>query len=240
MSAWHLGPLAGFDVESTGPDPLTARIVTATVAGRGYPDAAPFTATWLADPGVEIPEEAAKVHGVTTERARAEGRDAALVVAEICDVLTAAMGQGAALVIYNAVYDLTVLDRETRRHGMEPFADVLGRRQCLIVDPFVLDKALDKYRKGKRTLTAACEHYQVKLEGAHDATADALAAMRVAWRIGCRYPDIAAMTPDELHEFQVDARAEQARSFQDYLRRQGKPDVIDSSWPIREYTEAAA
>ena len=42
---------------------------------------------WLVDPGVEIPEEAAAVHGVTTERARAEGLPADLAIVEIADTL---------------------------------------------------------------------------------------------------------------------------------------------------------
>jgi hypothetical protein len=38
----------------------------------------------------------------------------------------------------------------------------------------------------------------------------------------------------------VKAKLAQAASFQDYLRKQGKPEVIDGSWPLKAWTEAAA
>ncbi len=77
-STWPLGPLLGFDTETTGVDPSGDRLVTAALVWRAEPQAdgvrPQSVTTWLADPGVEIPEAAAAVHGVTTERARAEGR----------------------------------------------------------------------------------------------------------------------------------------------------------------------
>ena len=145
------------------------------------------------------------------------------------------IAKGVPLVIYNAPFDLTVMDRETRRHGLEPFGDVLTRYDGLIVDPLVLDKHLDPYRKGKRTLTAATEHYKVTLGDAHEARSDVLAAMRVAWKIAALNPSVAAMAPGELHDLQVKAKAAQAAGFQDYLRRQGKAEIIDGSWPCKPY-----
>lgn len=240
MTGWHEGAMAGFDLETTGPDPETARIVTAAVVVRGGAEEA-FTGSWLSDVGgQEIPEGAAKVHGITTDRARAEGLDAQLVVDDISSVLARYMAAGVPVVIYNAAYDLTVLDRETRRHRLEPFAAALARSSTLIVDPFVLDKQVDRYRKGSRSLTATCAHYRVALDGAHDATADALAAMRVAWRIGCRYPAIAALAPAELHDLQAKARAEQSRGLEDYFRRQGKPETVDGQWPYLAFTGATS
>ena len=46
---------------------------------------APMSAArdWLADPGVPIPDGAAAIHGITTARARADGRPAREVVAEV-------------------------------------------------------------------------------------------------------------------------------------------------------------
>ena len=232
-NSWHEDILCGFDTETTGTDPETARIVTASILIRGgdHEDAW----SWLVNPGVDIPAEAAAVHGITTERAQAEGMDAATAVTEIACRLADAM-LGHPLVIYNAPYDLTVLDRETRRYGITPFGDVLEGCAATIVDPLVLDKHLDRYRRGKRTLTAACEHYGVTFDGAHESDADALAAMRVAWKIARAYPAIAGMSRVELHDLQVKAKADQAASFQDYLRKQGNDEVVDGSWPYRPYT----
>lgn len=237
MTGWHEGPLLGFDTETTGVDPETARIVTAAVIQRfprdwhGPRRPLDDDASWLVNPGVEIPAEASAIHGITTERAQADGMHPARAVMQIADRLTRAAAQRIPIVIYNAPYDLTVLDRECRRHGCETL-DLTG---ALVIDPLVLDKHLDPYRKGKRTLTAACEHYQVTLDDAHEAGSDAIAAMRVAWRIATMFPEIAEMRPSELHQLQVRAKAVQSTSFEDYLKRQGKPEVIDPSWPVRAY-----
>ena len=48
-----------------------------------------------------------------------------------------------------------------------------------VLDPRVLDKHIDPYRRGGRKLTDLCAHYKVALDGAHSADADAIAACRV-------------------------------------------------------------
>lgn len=240
MNGWHEGALAAFDLETTGPDPETARIVSAAVsiwAGTG----AVKTSAWLVSPEVDIPAEATAVHGITNEMARSRGVEPHVAAYEISALLAGTvLLNGIPLAIYNAAYDLTVLDRETRRYGQAPFADVLVGCTGCIVDPFVLDKHLDRYRKGKRTLTAACEHYGVTLDGAHEAGADALAAMRLAWKIAKTYPAIASMSPGELHELQVKARADQSASLADYFRRQGNAEAVDGSWPFKAFAEVTA
>ena len=239
MTGWHEGTLAGFDLETTSPNPEDARIVTAAVAMRGGA-AEPETALWLVNPGIEIPAEAAAIHGITTEQARETGIDPVQALEEITERLTAVMAADFPLVIFNAPYDLTVLDREMRRHELRGFSVADFCARVTIIDPYVLDKHADRYRKGKRTLTAACEHYGVKLDGAHDAAADAVGAMRVAWKIAITYPEIGAMLPDDLHSLQVTAKASQAAGFEEYLRRQGKSEVIDGSWPFIPSREGAA
>jgi DNA polymerase III subunit epsilon len=98
----------------------------------------------------------------------------------------------------------------------------------------VLDKQVDRYRKGKRTLTAAAEVYGVGLTDAHDAGADAIAAGRVAQAIARRYPDELAFEAQELHDAQVGWCAEQAERFQAYMREKRDPGFTSSGgWPIR-------
>ncbi|WP_185203825.1 3'-5' exonuclease [Glaciihabitans sp. INWT7] len=220
--------LGVFDLETTGIDTETSRIVSAYV---GVVDAQgmPKGVSWLADPGVEIPAQAAAVHGITTERARAEGRDAAEVVAEIVAVLRALLAQGVPIVIYNAAYDLTLLNRECLRYGIEPLDDPLP-----IIDPLVIDRAMDRYRKGKRTLEVAAEYYGVELMDAHDAQADAVAAGRVAQAIARKYSDTLGQDATLVHTNQVTWAADSATSFQDYMRRTKDPAfVADGAWPQR-------
>lgn len=234
--SWHLKRMAAFDLETTAADPEQARIVTACIVqvGGGQP---PQPATWVADPGVEIPEEAAKIHGYTTDRARAEGRPAAEVVEEITAALGQVLQYGIPIVAMNARYDLTVLDRECRRHGLHTLVDrYIDDVIWPVIDPFIIDKHVDRYRRGSRTLTALCEHYQVQLDGAHDSAADAIAAARVAWRLGSTRPDLAAMDLEELHHAQIKWAAQQAESLREYFAKtSGKEhlaDTVRSEWPL--------
>lgn len=229
MNNW--GQLAVFDLETTGVDVESARIVSACVAVLAVDGTVIERWDWLADPGVEIPDGAAAVHGITTERARAEGRPAHVVVAEITQSLRVLFALGVPLVVYNAPYDLTLLDRECRRHQLEPLASFAP-----VIDPLVIDKAVDRHRKGKRTLVATAELYKVALDDAHDAGSDAIAAGRVAQALGIAYPAELDVPLGELHERQVKWFAEQAASFQDFIRT-AKGDtgfVADLSWPLRE------
>lgn len=228
---WHHGRLAAFDIESTGVDPQNDRIVTATVSVVGGKQPID-TVSWLADPGVPIPEGAARVHGITTERAQAEGRPAPEVVEEIVEKLATEIARGVPVVAFNARYDLTMLDREARRNGITPLTE--RGAELFVIDPLIIDKHLDKYRKGKRTLTAVCEVYNVNLseDDAHAADADAIAAARVAWRMGEKFDDLQGVGLTELHASQILWADEQAASLEDYFRSQGKNETIEREWPI--------
>jgi DNA polymerase-3 subunit epsilon len=215
---WIGRPLAAFDLETTGKDPDTALIVTGTLV-RITPGEPPVVKTWLADPGIEIPEEASAIHGITTAVAREFGRPARDVVDEVRLSLADVWSDGP-VVIYNASYDLTVVTRECGRHHKTPF-EVSGP----VIDPYILDKALDRYRKGSRTLGETCKHYGVKLDGAHDATEDALAAARVAWKLARTYRLIGESTPDTIHELTAGWFAEQQQSFAKYLRDKVAPKL---------------
>ncbi len=193
---WWDQRLVGFDIESTSAQPETARIVTAAVVvvGAGL---ATERLTLLADPGVDIEEGATAVHGVTNERARAEGMPAVEVVNAILCALIPYVEVGVPICAFSARFDLTILDREARRHGLDPLPP------ALVIDPSVIDKQLDRYRRSyprgvtaeqaaergipsSRTLAGMCTHYNAVLDEAHDAASDALAAARLAWVLGAR------------------------------------------------------
>lgn len=221
--------LAVFDTETTGIALDTTRIVSAHVSLLDHTGHVSEARDWLIDPGIEIPERATAVHGITTEFAREHGREPAEAIADIVAVLTAYLDSGIPLVAYNASYDFSILDREAQRYGLDPIADARP-----IIDPLIIDKAVDRYRKGKRTLEAATAHYGVILENAHDAAADAVAAGRVAQAIARVHADKLAMTALELHDAQIAWAADQAASFAEYLRSQGKtPYRDDGRWPVR-------
>lgn len=241
---WWTRRMVAFDVETTGTSLEESRIVAAAVVfcGGGEPTESHL---WLADPGVEIPEGATAVHGITTEHAKAFGRPAAEVIAEMLAAIESRPG-GAPVVAMNARFDCTILDREARRYGLTP----LGvNRPLLVVDPLVVDKHLDRYRRGSRKLDAMCAHYGAALDQAHDASSDALAVARLAWAIAAKGRAVRRRGDIELEEIRVEwervrgdlpalhdaeqrwARV-QAEGLQRHFASQGRPERVEAAWPV--------
>lgn len=228
---WTEGPFVALDLETTGVDPATARIVElALVVDAGDGEVRDLYAG-LVDPGpeVEIPAAAAAVHGITRERLVAEAAPPASEVlpsvhAHLCSIAEA----GWPLVIYNATYDWPVLAAELAR-----LESPLELPECVLLDPLVLDRHVDRYRKGKRTLETACQVYGVVLEDAHSARADAVACCTVARRLVTTYAEeLAVASAAELTALQVRAHGVWRDSFNAYLRRTGadRPPVRET-WP---------
>lgn len=231
--SWHQGPLVGFDLETTGTDVETDRIVTAALVRLEPDGTVTEQRTWLLDPGVAIPEQASAIHGIGTDHARKHGARAASAVEEIAHAVAGVLRSEVPLVVMNARYDLSLLDRECGRYGLDSVDERIGGVPSPVIDPLVIDKHVDKYRKGKRALQALCEHYGVTLSDAHDATADAVAAVRVVRQMGERHRPVSTLPPAELHALQVRAAAEQSASLQAYLRRTANPAaVVEQAWPV--------
>lgn len=265
---WLLSsPMVAFDVETTGVDVEADRIVTAAITRLqpkiiGWPWQVD-TQTWLLDPGVDIPPEATAIHGVTTEHAKTNGDDPTKALDYITTLLIRCLVNRWPLIGYNLAYDLTILDRELRRHDLPPLDTRLGRPVAPCVDPYVLDKHIDPYRRGSRKLTEMCRHYDARLDAAHDAAADALAAARLAYRVAqlatgvmpdCpaatratdadngpireALAELGALGKTELHQAQIGWRAEQMASLADYFRAKDQPaDDVDGQWPQRAWKE---
>lgn len=233
--SWRDQPMLAFDLETSAANPEQARIVTACA---GLASSAGWEPSdWLLKQEQDIPAEATAIHGVTTERANADGRDPVECTLEIRNVILTAWSTGRPVVGYNIVYDLTVLDRESRRHGHGALP-ILGP----VIDGLVIDKAVDRFRRGSRKLVDVCTHYGITLDGAHDSTADALASARLAWKLALLLPS-EALRDDlaELTRWQEAQYAEQRRSVADYRRRRGEPlDDESTDWPIRHFPERTA
>lgn len=214
--------MLAFDLETTSANPKEARIVTSALVRIDGRDVQKVE--HLADPGIEIPEEATNVHGITTEKARAEGRPHEEVLKDTVAAIKAAWEDGLTLIVYNAAFDLTVL------RSLTGDFTVTGP----VYDPYVIDRVSDKWRKGKRTLGAVCEHYGVELGNAHEATADALAAARVAWKqVRQHYPNLAQMDENELMEFQAVKWYEDRVAFKKYLEGKGRDaSDVSTAWPL--------
>lgn len=231
MSSDPTASIGVFDLETSGIDTTTDRIVTAFVGIldangdliRGW--------DWMVAPdGWVIPDDAAAIHGVTTAHARQHGQPAATVIAEILTALAAVDGP---IALHNASYDLSLFAHEAHRYNLleDPVAFVDGLD---VVDTFLLDKHIDPYRRGSRRLTAVSPVYGVELSeaDAHGARADAIAAGRVAQKLLTHRAVNRMSVAERLRAQKIWAR-EQRASLQRFKRTHGEPEfTIDLNWPL--------
>lgn len=171
---WVELPIALLDVETTGRDAMNDRIVElAIVVGRRGEIVERFE--WLVNPGRPIPDEARQVHQISGEMV-ADKPPFAEVAGEIVRALTGTV-PGA----YNAPFDKGFVTAELGRAGLE--GELLPpslRPSTEWLDPLVWTRELQKYEKGK-TLGDVTARLGITLEGAHRATNDAEAALRVMY-----------------------------------------------------------
>lgn len=236
--SWATIKRAAWDTETTGVDVENDRIVTAALVVRDGDVTLPYS--WVINPGVDCPTEASDIHGYTTERLQAEGTDPAKTLDEIASRLAEILAERLPLVSFNGSFDYSILHHELLRYGLPTMADRLdGMPPITLIDAYVLDKQVNRYRKGSRKLTAVAEHYKVTLLDAHDATADAVAALDVAEAIAFRDAGVANLDPGRLFALQQRWSAEQARSLQAWLRSEDAGEkhnpeaVIDGRWPLK-------
>jgi DNA polymerase-3 subunit epsilon len=231
---------AAWDTETTGPNPLEDRIVTAAfiVRGGGREDR---VFSWLINPGVPIPASATAVHGIDDQVAQERGQDPKTALDEIAANLASAITWGMPLIAFNHSFDWTILHYDLIRNGLPTVEERVGLRPLTLVDPHVIDKqCLQRLRgSGQRKLKPTAERYGVQLEDWHTAEADALAALLVAEAQFAKYPQLNSMGPQQLFAAQKAWRAEQQAGLQEWFRTKATPDqggdpnkVIDGSWPL--------
>ena len=239
MAHWWTGEVLGFDFETTGIDrfddvPVSFALVT-MVGG----DVVTSTAG-LVDPGREIPAGATEVHGISTERARAEGIPLREAIELVTEAVVAAGRRGVPLAGMKLDYDLTILDTQSRRlrgAGLSEFG-----WWGPVLDAVVLDRHLDRFRKGRRTLGDLCAYYGVDIGNAHDATADAVASIRVLLALAARYKEMRDADPASLHESQITWHREWAAGYDQWRSGSGMPpiDPRDYLWPVAPMVLPAA
>lgn len=170
-------PLAVFDLEATGLNKRTDRIVSLALV-RYEPAGTAEQVHYLLNPGIPIPEEATAIHGITDE----DVKDAP-TFAEMAEVI-ARHFEGADLAGYNILgYDIQMLTEEFARAN-RPFS-LEGRR--------ILDAQRIFFRNEPRDLAAALRYYcGADHENSHDALGDVLATIRVLGGQFERYPELPA------------------------------------------------
>jgi DNA polymerase-3 subunit epsilon len=168
-------PIVFFDLETTGTDPATDRIVEIS-ALRIDPGGERATRTRRLNPERPIPPEATEVHGIRDEDVRDEPtfRSVARGFLEF-------LGESD-LAGFNVLrFDIPLLDRELRDCGLD-----LGLPRRRVIDAMTIF-----HRKERRDLSAAVRFYLGREhEGAHGAEADVLAVADVLDAQLARYDDL--------------------------------------------------
>lgn len=214
-----------FDVESTGIDVFNDRIVQLFIGIADGNGDLVEQYEWLIDPGIEVPEEASNVHGFTTEFLRENGRVPYEALAEAVDILED--NHTIPWVAFNLNYDLSILDSEMTRYGIvNNFGDWAGKTQ--LIDGLVIDRAKDKYRKGKRKLEFMAAHYGIPFdpEAAHNAAYDVEVTAKVTRAIVNKYGMMS-------NEEQAIAYKEWAHGLETYLKRTDESASVDGDWPLK-------
>jgi DNA polymerase III epsilon subunit-like protein len=132
--------------------------------------------------GFTIPSEAQRVHGITTTRARAEGKMLMTVLKE----LSAAAEKSEIIVAHNMRFDESVISAEYLRLGLDPpFGD--KKRICTMVETTEFCRLRGSY--GYKWPTLSELHWKLfnsEYEEAHDAEADVAACAKCFFELKTR------------------------------------------------------
>lgn len=235
---WADGELLCFDLETTGTDRfgdvpvsfalvrLRAGVVTERSVG-------------IVNPGRPIPPAATSVHGITDEQAMSEGLPLADAIEYLATQLVDASRRRVPAVGVKLDYDLTMLDSACRGLDGRGLQDRGWRGPVL--DALVLDRHVDRYRKGRRTLGDLCALYGVALPEAHKAECDAEAAGRVVLAMASAYRELAEASLNLLHICQMGAHRAWYGSLNEWRRTKGLPplDPSEEDWPLGRPTPVA-
>ena len=229
--SWLNGPLLALDTESTGTDPTEARIVQITVGmSVGPGDWHPWTR--IVNPGVPIPDAAAKIHGYTDTRVQTEGTTPSAALAKAYATLTDIVYRDIPVVAHNAAYDLTLLDREFRRHLGEPLPTGL-----IVLDTLCLFRRFD-WTTGGRSLGKLAARYGITFP-AHDAEADALASLRLLHILAALNDLLPLIQPATLHDAQQCWWVQQQDAAEARALGSGTAFERQDCWPLIPFTGGA-
>lgn len=169
-----------FDLETTGRHPATARIVEWAAVTFTRSDGVWFTKAQHSrvDPGVRIPREATRIHGIADDDVITAPTSAISL-----PYLLAALTAAPIVATYNGdEYDLPCLRVECWRHGLGDCYEAaqLQRRHIDVMPWAGTTSRLPQYRRGARSLSTMASQHGVIVEGtAHSAVVDATTTGRL-------------------------------------------------------------
>ncbi|WP_433717389.1 exonuclease domain-containing protein (plasmid) [Nocardia sp. CA-084685] len=223
---WVDRPLVGFDTETTGVRIGADRIVTACAARTG-PLGVGEVREWIANPGMAIPPEATRIHGVTDDVVALRGRPHDEVAAEVAAELYACWAQGYVVAVYCGRFDFGMVAAAV------PGFEICGP----VVDGFVVERRIGRGVRGsgRRSLklTEACDRHGVRHDNPHNATADAVATIHLVRAQAQRFPWLAGLSTSEL------MLAQQHWHRRSLRRSTAAADGADGHWLIPSVAAAA-
>ncbi|CAM5494678.1 3'-5' exonuclease OS=Streptomyces fumanus OX=67302 GN=GCM10018772_47540 PE=4 SV=1 [Streptomyces fumanus] len=239
MTCWYEGPLAAFDTGATGADAETDRIVSAAVVVQDAEGLRPRITRWLVNPGVPVPAPAVEAHGLTEERLQRYGRWPAPVMYEVAEALAEQARAGRPLVVMDAPFGLTLLDRELRRHRASSLARWLERTPLHVLDRGCSTGTwtATARARGRSPICASTTAWPGRGAGRGGGRAGGAAGGPGG---GPAFAGLAGSPPAELHTLQAVWHAGQARGQQTWFAPNGDEQPVDPAWPLRPDLPAAA
>ena len=212
--SWVENGFIAFDTETTGIDIASDRIVSA--AAVVYRDGVEVSSQeWLIKVDIDIPEAASAVHGITNEMSQSQGQEQVAALTSIRDFLVTS---NLPVVCFNSAFDRGILDANLVRVGLDPLSGVID------ICPFVIDKQMDKYVKGKaqRRLQPTVARYGLEIseDDWHGALADSRITGLLLLAQAQRYPNLFNGDLGEFSQAVGVWREEQDASFKAWLAAQ--------------------
>ncbi len=218
----------GFDLETTGVETETDRIVTISTVHRVNDSSNDENGTnaTVFNPGVPIPPGATAIHGITDEMVKEAGYSPAEELPYFLSIIEDAWVKGIPLVGCNITFDLSMFSAELKRH-----CDISFKLSGPIVDIMVLHRMAGNK---KATLALMSKYYDVQNATAHDSTSDVIATLDILQKMIAKSPRLQDTDLRDLYVEQKVAHRAWARNMQQYFNRIGKRDQINAEWPIKE------
>lgn len=168
-------PIAMLDVETTGTDPTTDRVIELGIV-VGQRGVVVRRHNWMINPQRPISVESQQVHGISDADV-ADAPTFAAVAHEITDAL-----RGTLPAAYNATFDRGFVFAELERAMADTTGIASLARQVMWIDPLVWARELHADERSRR-LEDVAARLGVKLENAHRASDDAEAALHVFYKL---------------------------------------------------------
>ncbi len=198
-------PLIAFDLEATGLEPSTDRIVEfcfVELNGELQPGQV-FKS--LVEPGIPVPPEVTAIHGLSDDDLRGQPKFASFAgkIQRLVD--------GSVMIAHNSRFDLALLHYELVRAGQKGVSP-----NHPVIDTLAIEHLVNGHNLG----AAYARYCGEDLSGAHRAEADTLATIAVLREQRARYPDALGPSVDDILLSRVrQNNGSDGRIFLDHGRR---------------------